>query len=58
MFASPVLALLDDPTRSPPWEWQQWAGFAIYGVLILGLAYVAWRLAAPSASDGDDPPQT
>jgi hypothetical protein len=36
-----------EPVRAAPWQLEQWLGFAVYAVLLVGLVVLAWRLARP-----------
>jgi hypothetical protein len=46
-----LLFLLEEgePVRAPAWHLQQWLGFGVYALLLLGLVILAWRLARPDA---------
>jgi len=43
----------DDPTRAAPWDWRQWVGFAIYGLVLLALTVIAWKLSGAAPKDGE-----
>jgi hypothetical protein len=43
----------DDPTRAAPWDWRQWVGFAIYGLVLLAVIVIAWKLSGTSANEGE-----
>jgi hypothetical protein len=44
-----ILCLLEEgePVRAAQWAPRQWIGFLVYAGLLIGLMFLAWRLASP-----------
>ena len=47
------LLLFDDPTRAAPWDWRQWVGFAVYGLILVALTVLAWKLSGDGPEDSE-----